>query len=440
MSQFIHIDQIKVPENRQRSFHDMDKHQELIVSISETQAGLQNPIVCRKEGEEYYLVSGERRLRAMRAIYALEGTFNFAGHPVPKDHAPITELHELSPIDLIEAELEENIRRVDLTWQERALATQRLLELRQAQHAANPESHPAPTVASLTEDAGRAPVPGRNMVKTNKELAITSHLNDPDVAKAKTLDEAFKIAQRKERDAKNAQVAASLTSLKSQHKLIQGDCIEELSKIPDGTFDCILSDPPYGMGADDFGDSGGRAAGAHFYADDLASWLMLMGKFIPETSRITKPNAHMYLFCDLDNFPHLKDLCEEYGWKVFRTPLIWHKPQGNRAPWPDQGPQRKYEVILYAVKGAKKTLRLAPDLISFPTEPNLGHPAQKPVALYADLLSRSCLSGERVLDPFCGSGPIFPAAQSLKVIATGIEQDESAIGISISRINSLPNL
>jgi len=33
-------------------------------------------------------------------------------------------------------------------------------------------------------------------------------------------------------------------------------------------FDVILTDPPYGMGADEFGDSGGLTEGAHAYKDD----------------------------------------------------------------------------------------------------------------------------------------------------------------------------
>ena len=63
--------------------------------------------------------------------------------------------------------------------------------------------------------------------------------------------------------------------------------------------------------------------------------------------------------------------------------------------------------------------------------------AQKPIALYQDLLSRSYRPGDKVLDPFCGSGPIFPAAHSLKCEATGIEIEPGNYGISVSRIQAL---
>ena len=32
-------------------------------------------------------------------------------------------------------------------------------------------------------------------------------------------------------------------------KLIQGDCLEEMKNIPDGSIDMILTDPPYGTTA-----------------------------------------------------------------------------------------------------------------------------------------------------------------------------------------------
>ena len=79
----------------------------------------------------------------------------------------------------------------------------------------------------------------------------------------------------------------------------------------------------------------------------------------------------------------------------------------------------------------------APDVITCPPDSNLGHAAQKPVALLDDLLRRSARPGDRVLDPFCGSGPIFPAAHALKLIATGVERDQTFYGMAAARIGEL---
>jgi len=117
--------------------------------------------------------------------------------------------------------------------------------------------------------------------------------------------------------------------------------------------------------------------------------------------------------------------------------LIWHKPSGMRAPWPEHGPQRKYETICYAVKGKRPVLKMAADLISFGADSNLGHAAQKPVALFEELLRRSCRPGDTVFDPFCGSGTIFAAAHELKCQATGIELDQASFGIAVKRVEML---
>jgi site-specific DNA-methyltransferase (adenine-specific) len=108
-----------------------------------------------------------------------------------------------------------------------------------------------------------------------------------------------------------------------------------------------------------------------------------------------------------------------------------------RTPWPEHGPQRKYQLVAYAVKGNRVVNHIAPDLVSYPSDDNLGHAAQKPVALYDDLLRRSIRPGDSVLDPFCGSGPIFPAAHALKCYATGIELAAASYGVSVQRIAAL---
>jgi DNA modification methylase len=191
------------------------------------------------------------------------------------------------------------------------------------------------------------------------------------------------------------------------------------------------------MGADEFGDSGGLAEGSHAYADDSITALRCYKALATEGFRVAKPQAHLYAFCDIDMFPTIKLLFSDAGWWVFRTPLIWYKRHGMRAPWPEFGPQRKYETILYAVKGKRNALKMAGDVLTYPPDSNLGHAAQKPVELFRELLCRSCRPGDTVLDPFCGTGTIFPAAHALKVAATGVEIDQASYGIAVKRIEQL---
>jgi site-specific DNA-methyltransferase (adenine-specific) len=427
-------DSITIAPDRQRREFPIDEHQELVDSIRSK--GLLHAPVLRRDGDALVLVAGERRLRAISDLASLDESFRFDGEQVLPGMVPYVLVSDLSELEAEEAELEENIRRVDLSWQERAAVTARLADLRSKQARASGATPPTTAAISL-EVRGRAD--GSYQEATRQELLLAKHLDRPEVAKAKSAAEAFKILKRVEQNERNAELGRSVGKVLSgaSHRIVQGEAVALMREMPSDSIDVLLSDPPYGMGADTFGDSGGMAAGAHFYLDDYTSWRELMANFVPESYRVSKPEAALYLFCDIDRFRELRDLVEAAGWNAFRTPLIWFKPNGSRAPWPDAGPQRKYEVILYAIKGAKKVQHLRGDVLEYSADENLGHPAQKPVGLYEDLLRRSASPGDRVLDPFAGTGPIIPAAHALKLYATAFERDEAAYGILAGRVKGL---
>ena len=104
------------------------------------------------------------------------------------------------------------------------------------------------------------------------------------------------------------------------------------------------------MDADAFGDAAGKLTTiTHGYKDDLASFQTLLQSAALGIGRIAKPAAHLYVFCDIDNFAFLRGLFSKLGnWNVFRTPLVLHKINSGRVPLPEFGPRRCYELILYA--------------------------------------------------------------------------------------------
>lgn len=430
----IHIDAIKVATDRQRKAFDEGKLREFADVIAAQ--GLLHPIILRISGDDYYLVAGERRLRAITDLYALGGSFKHDGETVRANFIPYTLLSDLDPLSAEEAELSENLHRINLSWQELALAHARLHKLRNAQ--AEAVGAPTHTVAATALEV-RGSSEGINHEATRREIILAGHMDNPIVKAAKTAEEAFKALKKIEVAEKNRELGASVgrTFTADLHQVIHGDSLEWMAAAPAEQFDCILTDPPYGMNADEFGDSGGLAAGGHGYKDDAATFLKILSVLAPESYRLAKAQAHLYVFCDIDWFHTMKTQFSAAGWTVFRTPLIWYKKSGMRAPWPEQGPQRKYETILYAVKEKRPILKMLGDVLDYPPDTNLGHAAQKPAALFEDLLRRSCLPGNSVLDPFCGSGPIFSAAHALKVRAVGIEMDQASYGISLSRINKL---
>lgn len=438
----IAADLLLIPPNRQRRQFDPQLLSELAASIQANQ--LLNPITTRRPTEadacpegSLILVAGERRKRAITDyLWATGEGFSFNGEPVPEGFLPCVDMGELSPLAALEAEYEENIRRTDLDWKERSAATARLADLRNAQAEARGE--PPVPVSRIAEEVRGSSV-GSDHTQTRDEIILAKHLDDPEIRAQTSPRNAMKVLKRKEQAARNTVLAQEVgrTLTAASHHLHNADSLEWLPHAPSEAYDVILTDQPYGMGADEFGDSAGKAAGAHSYVDDSSIFVACRQALLDHGLRIAKPQAHLYWFCDIDAFCESRDLFAAAGWWVHRTPLVWHKP-GTRIPWPDHGPKRSYELILYAVKGKRPVTKVGySDVISLPPDANLGHSAQKPVSLYTDLLRRSVRPGDSVVDPFGGSGPIIPAAHGLKCTATYVEKDPASYGTAVKRTQGL---
>ena len=434
MRKYIKLSAITVAADRQRKEFKQDELHALAESIQTK--GLFHPIVLRVTGDAYTLVAGERRLRAVTDLWALGVNFNYDGEPVPTDSIPYSSLADLSELELEEAELEENIQRTQLTWQEKAAAHAKLHTLRSKQ--ATLLGAPAHTVAATALEV-RGSSEGIHQETTRREIILAAHLGNPLVQAAKTAEEAFKILRKAETQQQHRELGASVgrTFTADFHQVLNTDSLVWMQQATEKQFDVILTDSPYGMGADTFGDSGGVAAGAHGYSDTPELYESILQVCEKELYRLAKDQAHMYWFCDLDKFIDTRERFRAAGWQVFRTPLIWYKRAGMRAPWPEHGPQRKYEVILYAVKGKRPILKMLGDVLEYTADSNLGHAAQKPVALLQDLLSRSALPGNIVFDPFAGSGTTLAAAHNMKCVTVSIELDPSSYGIIIQRVKAL---
>lgn len=472
---------ILISEDRQRQHFDEKAMVELRESIElspeRPHAQLQNAPVLRLKvaedgSESWWLVSGERRLRAIDDIFAMGGSFKHNGRVFTAEEGlvPFVNIGELGLLDAEEAELAENFRRANLTWQEHAAAVERLHNLRAAQKAAATEAILADPVAEPLEKlialsgvndkqshldtalevyGSKFGTPGATV---RNELLVAKHLDNPEVAKAKTLQEAVKIIRKDEvrRTASNLAAAMGKVAIEETYNIINGDCIAWMADPANhGKFDVILTDAPYGMGAQDFGDGGGKMTGIdHQYDDSFTAWRDLMEGYERQNSDgswdsrfgwcelsylVTKPQAHAYVFCDIENFPLLKKWMEDAGWYVFRTPLIAYKLNSGRVPLPDQGPRRQYETILYAIKGNKPVNGIFPDVIPCEGDENMGHGAQKPVALFENLLRRSVKPGDHALDSFAGTGPLLEAGVTLGIYTTLIETVPAYYGMCLQR-------
>ncbi len=425
MTTYVPAKSIVVPEDRQRKRINPQHLNDLEDSFCGAK-GLLHPIVLRDDGKT--LVAGECRLRAVLQLYENEKRFTYGGDAVPDGHIPVMKLGELTQEELEEAELDENIHREELSWQDRAAAISRLETLRKQQAQARGERYSQRDVAA--EILG---VPVTDSGTAQKEVrearVLNEYLHDDDVAGAKTQKEALKIIGKKRQAAHRARLAeefgAQINTSAFPHDLRCGRMETIIENLPDDTFDCIITDPPYGVDADSFGE---QAKANHAYEDSKDYALSLYKILAEQGARVCKDSAHLYTFCDIGLFAEIRDIFEASGWTVWYRPLFWFK--GNNAgmlPAPEYGPRNTYEAIVYCRRGGRKTRCVGPDVLSVQAlaRPTFG--AQKPVSLFEELLSRSCDPGDKVLDPFCGAGPVFRAAGTLSLTATGIELNKEKV-------------
>lgn len=425
--------EIIVPENRVRKkFSPVDL---TLLAQNIAEKGLFHPILLQNDGKT--LIAGEHRLKAITELAGEGKTFLFNGEEVPPGHIPFTILAALDPLAVREAEIEENDLRVELSWQDRAAAVADLHQLRLEQAEARGDIQHLQDTAK--EIRGETYNP-KAITDVRDDLITAQFLDDDDVAKAASRKEAMKIIEKKLRQEHREKLAEThqLNKTKSPHSLIHGSLFDELPKYEPGSFECIISDPPYGIGADTFKN---QSAVKHTYQDDADYADQVITCIAEEGYRITTEEAHLYMFHDVRRFPEMKAILEAAGWYVWPWPMIWYKGNGNGLlPRPSHGPRRVYEAIVYAIKGDKETQAVGPDVLAISHDKSTERGAHKPVDLYETLINRSCLPGDRVLDPTCGTAPILTAATRCNVIATAIEIEAAGFGQAMERLQGLEEI
>ena len=423
----IELQKIVVPEERQRRNFDKKLLLELQQSI-ESEIGLLQPIVLRED--EQTLIAGERRLRAVTEI---KGEYRHDGNVIASGTIPYVTVDELSEEQLREAELAENAIRVDLSWQERARAIAELHQFRVAQRGEFDRSTgEGQTLKATATELRGADAKGSQISEVADALLLNEFLDDPMVAAAPDIKTAKKQIREDLAHAERLERAKVFDSAGTKHTLILGSSFD--TEFETGKYSVILTDPPYGIDADKkdtFDLDTHEYDDSHDAFKQVASWL-------PQAAfKVAAERAHLYCFCDIRRFPELFVEFELSGWEVWPRPLIWDK--GNTGSYGniEFGPRSCYEAILYANKGQRKATAGYRDVINITQKTNNKHPAGKPVELYAELLKRSALPGDHVIDFFAGSGPIFPAAEEQKVFATGVELNEKYHAMCVERLEEL---
>lgn len=213
----------------------------------------------------------------------------------------------------------------------------------------------------------------------------------------------------------------------SKWEIITGDALAALDKYPDGYFDGIITDPPYGNGL-------GRAGSAYFRGAtsenfEIASDDMFMGawkRYLVEIFRLcgqkTKPGSPVLAFSSWRMIGEMADILEWSGLR-WRGIVPWVKdhcrPQKGSfynaceyVVWGGVGrtlstDERKFLPGFYATSSKDRGLRQ-------------WHPMEKPLSVMCSLV-KIVNNGGKILDPFCGSGTTVLAAALEGYEGVGIE-------------------
>jgi len=244
-------------------------------------------------------------------------------------------------------------------------------------------------------------------------------------------------------------------------QLIHGDCLEEMNKIPDGSIDLVLTDPPYGTTA--------------------CKWDTVI-PFEPmweQLKRITKKNGAI-IFTASQPFTSVLT-CSNL--EMFKYSWIYKKRCASNFAQAKYAPMKEHEDVLvfansrvnyYPIKeerqgtGSQRVKHLFSDATRHKSGEFVGslngkynpqadelrypssvqefnnrasgdrgfHPTQKPVALIEYLIKTYTNEGETVLDFTMGSGTTGVACKKLNRNFIGIELDETYFNIAKERINN----
>lgn len=226
-------------------------------------------------------------------------------------------------------------------------------------------------------------------------------------------------------------------------QLYCGDCLQIMPSIADGTFDAIITDPPYNVSREDaISRNGGKFGLAKDISLDFGDWdkgQVLWRDFIDHFARLLRPNGVLVMFYDkLELGEIAKYLRDTYGFKP-RHIGVWVKrnpaPQARKVKW-----QNGTEFFLVATKNDggghhfNYSLGQSPDYFITSVNYKHEHPTQKPLELMEWIVSYWTFDGDAVLDPFMGAGTTGVACVKLGRNFVGIERDTEFFNVAKARI------
>ena len=244
-------------------------------------------------------------------------------------------------------------------------------------------------------------------------------------------------------------------------KIILGDCIAALERLPPHSVDLVFADPPYNLQlegtlvrpdnsvVDAVDDDWDKFASFQAYDAFTRAWLLAV-------RRVMKKDATLWVIGSYHNIFRVGASLQDLGFWILND-VVWRKAnpmpnfRGKRFTnahetliWASRGADSKGYTFHYdALKAGNEDLQMRSDwFIPLCTgEERLKdangqkvHPTQKPEALLARILMAASSPGDVVLDPFFGTGTTGAVARRLGRSFVGIEREETYADAARRRI------
>src|SRR5712672_4196855 len=233
-------------------------------------------------------------------------------------------------------------------------------------------------------------------------------------------------------------------------RVLIGDCVAEMAKLPPASVDLVFADPPYNLQlqgdlkrpddsrVDAVDDDWDKFSSFTAYDDFTRAWLIAC-------RRVMKPSATLWVIGSYHNIFRVGSVLQDLGFWILND-VVWRKSnpmpnfRGRRFTnahetliWAAREPESKGYTFNYeALKAGNDDVQMRSDwtfALCTGEERLKGgngkklHPTQKPEALLARVILASSRPDDLVLDPFCGSGTTGAVAKRLGRRFVGVERD-----------------
>lgn len=245
------------------------------------------------------------------------------------------------------------------------------------------------------------------------------------------------------------------------NRVIEGDCLCELRKLPSESVDLVFADPPYNLqlAGDLLRPNNTRVDGVDEDWDRFSSFEeydRFSRDWLGECRRVLKRDGAIWVIGAYHNIFRLGTALQDLGFWI-QNDVIWRKTN----PMPNFRGKRftnAHETLIWAARDAKSRVTFNYDamkagnddlqmrsdwlfpICSGPERLKDGagrkaHPTQKPEALLHRILLATTNPGDLVLDPFFGTGTTGAVAKRLGRRWIGIERDGEYARAARARID-----